>query len=321
MKLADLAKRVAWRFVAAAITTLGGVLLAELYSATNVPGYVAQLATAVYVVALFVVVLQREAQRIRVEETKSELEEAEQKLEDARRVSHSYLFRKTSGDLSNVLLEMLTWVREANAKIAVAQKSDPEEVAAVVREALRNWDKGSLVGDVLGSICLGFEADQGPDNENAYVKATIFEATSHAEGAGRLERKYYKYPPAIFPETKEFVEPADAHSAAIRCWRLSQMEVLESVAKECDLGERWKEMQPGQHTRYGSMVCYPLIVGKPRTPDAQNLGVLTVDTSVDGYFKQADRKFLTTILFPHVIFLDLLYSLEALYGAAATALE
>jgi hypothetical protein len=94
------------------------------------------------------------------------------------------------------------------------------------------------------------------------------------------------------------------------------MVIVPDVPLAFERGDRWAEMRPEQHRDYGSMVCYPIITGVPRTKERRFVGVLSITARNIGFFSDdpnsslLPKPVLTNLLHPFAIFLGILSEME-----------
>lgn len=218
--------------------------------------------------------------------------------------------------LSDLLRECVRELKESN-DVRTTPGVELDQQARVELSARRKDFVKQTTRRVLDGICTALNHRDDPREEVRDVRATFFRYINE-DGHEWLKRYAYHYPPAISPQTTGF-SFEDAHhrkAAVIRCFSAEDMVIVPDVKEAFERGEMWAEMRQEQHMDYGSMVCYPVITGVPRTPERRFVGVMSITSRQVGFFSHdphatpLPKSVLTNLLHPFAIFLGILSEME-----------
>jgi hypothetical protein len=165
---------------------------------------------------------------------------------------------------------------------------------------------------------LNYPEDPTEDERDARV--TLFKMITEEEGHRVLQRYVYSYPPGLSPRTEQWNEEEHKDSALFRCVLTERMFVVPDVPQSAREWQRgvpgWIDRRTNHHLEYGSMVCYPVITGKPNSPERRFVGVLTVTVKQTGFFKGEmnsslfPEQFISKVLHPYAILIGILSEIE-----------
>lgn len=279
--------------------------------------------------------------KVEVKEAKEEVKEAEEKVQsivqEAKVLSEYRLTTNTLGNLTDIMRDFLSHREESCSMLDTVNLEGSSTTK--IDEAIYDLKtigfgtekrKEMLIERTLRRICDTFESDPVQDTTSAglhtYFKATIFEPTQDEAGKGVLSRTYFAYPRGLTPVTLEMREedyvkrPDGRKPAALICWRTQTMVVVEDVENE---QTKWVSLYEGQEKKFKSMVCYPIVRGKPGSEKSQVLGVLTIDTNRERYFKDNIfySSFLTDILHPFSVLITYIYETSKMESKVSSMIE
>jgi hypothetical protein len=253
---------------------------------------------------------EREKREQTSEEFNRQIAELKQKLKEK-----SVLLKSLASQVSDVLADEIT-------DLGAVFSTDPP-----ARITYRH--RKEIVPRALKRCCQIFELRALCDNtylvDGSFFKATLFEIGIEEERGEVLRRAYWHYPPNKSPLTNEIVVKDHSNSAAVRCYRERKIVIVEDVPTEYkkEGARNWEDFRDGQHSEYKSMICVPLmwrirgkdtvktgVVTKEGTEEELRfVGVVTIDTNLERYFKEIEGEFISQMLAPLLACIRLAYIL------------
>jgi hypothetical protein len=333
---------IVWRTLLALLTTGVGVT-AALLTGTVISRSVAIGLAIAYVPVLALIFLLNElreesheekvriaqAQLKEAEKARQEAEEAKEALESENRCTNYGLIENTLSEICNALRDRV-WESDAfNSALETLVNDATKENRSLTCEEIDSFLESTAHSEVniayklltraMEQMCRIFATDTYAADRTKYAlsifKATIFEVREDEKGNVKLHRGPYYYPPGQSPKT-EIIDPIERpRTAAALAFSNQETIVIEDIEKEMMKPKnqtRWEDLYTGQHLDYKSMVTTYIAKGDPHTAARQILGVLTIDTNREGYFREERQwqSVLANILRPFRLYCALLYELR-----------
>jgi hypothetical protein len=179
---------------------------------------------------------------------------------------------------------LLSRMRKMIEVLAALQADQPNVLQMIARQSLVKED---LLNAALRDLCGNLTAIAAKTLQVPLQKAQFRATFMEVQGEGSEEKLVYvgwhTWDGSISRSMKEGVTMRRGEKCAGLAWQRGRV-VIEKEFKD---GHEWQNNYSGQNLKYKSMISAPVRRGYSYDPE-NIVGVITVDTQLDGYFGEKD---------------------------------